>query len=78
MTPPALAATVTGLVLLLNVTPGWGQPACASPAFNTTVSDVLRNTAGAAARSPLRPTVPCFQAPTMIDSDYHNGVLDTD
>jgi hypothetical protein len=37
---------VTSLVLLLNITPSWGQPVCASPGCNPTVSDAHANTAG--------------------------------
>ena len=39
-------AMATGLVLLLTITPSWGQPVCASPGCNPTVSDANRNTAG--------------------------------
>jgi hypothetical protein len=41
-----LVAVVTGLVLILNITPSWGQPVCASPGCNPTESDTHRNTAG--------------------------------
>ena len=41
-----LVAVVAGLVLLLNVTPSWGQPVCAAPGCNPTTSDANRNTAG--------------------------------
>jgi len=42
-----LVAMVTGLVLLLNVTPSWGQtPVCVAPGCNPTVSDANQNTAG--------------------------------
>jgi len=41
-----LVAVVAGLVLLLNSTPSWGQPVCASPGCNSTVSDDNLNTAG--------------------------------
>src|SRR4029450_2635245 len=41
-----LVAVVTGLVLILNVTPSWGQPVCASPGCNPTESDRHRNTVG--------------------------------
>src|SRR5262249_39830117 len=38
---------VAGLVLLLNVTPSWGQtPTCHSPGCNPTVSDGSLNTSG--------------------------------
>src|SRR5262245_28137441 len=37
---------VTGFVLLLTITPSWGQPVCASPGCNPTQSDTNRNTAG--------------------------------
>jgi endosialidase-like protein len=41
-----LVVVVAGLVLLLNVTPSWGQPVCHSPGCNPTVSDANDNTAG--------------------------------
>jgi hypothetical protein len=42
-----LVAVVAGLVLLIHVTPSWGQTAtCSSPACNPTVSDANANTAG--------------------------------
>jgi hypothetical protein len=41
-----LVAMVTGLVLILNVTPSLGQPVCVSPGCNPTVSDANENTAG--------------------------------
>ena len=41
-----LVALGAGLVLMLHVTPSWGQPVCASPGCNPTVSDVNSNTAG--------------------------------
>jgi Chaperone of endosialidase len=41
------AAMLTGLVLLLNITPSWGQtPVCDSPGCNPTESDANDNTAG--------------------------------
>jgi hypothetical protein len=40
------AAMLTGLVLLLNITPSWGQPTCHSPGCNPTASDANDNTAG--------------------------------
>jgi hypothetical protein len=39
-------AMVTGLVLLLTITPSWGQPVCSAPGCNPTVSDGNFNTAG--------------------------------
>src|SRR5262245_25675709 len=48
MTPFArLVPVVTGLVMLLNITPSWGQtPVCVAPGCNPTVSDAYSNTAG--------------------------------
>ena len=43
---PSLTPVVVALVLMLNVTPSWGQPVCASPGCNPTVSDANANTAG--------------------------------
>jgi hypothetical protein len=40
------AAMLTGLVLLLTITPSWGQPVCVAPGCNPTVSDANFNTAG--------------------------------
>src|SRR5262245_46040520 len=39
-------AVLTGLVLLLTITPSWGQPVCTAPGCNPTQSDTNRNTAG--------------------------------
>src|SRR5262245_56428687 len=39
-------ALTLGLVILLNITPSWGQPVCVSPGCNPTVSDANSNTAG--------------------------------
>src|SRR5262245_62636852 len=41
-----LVAILAGVVVLLNLTPSWGQPACAAPGCNATKSDVNQNTAG--------------------------------
>jgi hypothetical protein len=41
-----LVALIAGLALLLNSTPSWSQPVCASPGCNPTVSDTNGNTAG--------------------------------
>ena len=41
-----LVAVVAGLVLMLHVTPSWGQPVCQFPGCNPTVSDANDNTAG--------------------------------
>ena len=41
-----LVAVLAGLVLLLNVTPSWGQPVCVAPGCNPTVSDDHLNTDG--------------------------------
>ena len=41
-----LLPVVAGLVLLTHVTPGWGQPTCASPGCNPTATDMNGNTAG--------------------------------
>jgi hypothetical protein len=41
-----LVAVLAGLVLLLNVTPSWGQPVCVAPGCNPAVSDDHLNTAG--------------------------------
>jgi endosialidase-like protein len=41
-----LVTVVAGLVLLLNVTPSWGQPTCVAPGCNPTTSDGSGNTAG--------------------------------
>src|SRR5262245_35767179 len=47
MTPFArFAPVLAGLVMLLTITPSWGQPVCASPGCNPTVSDTHSNTAG--------------------------------
>jgi hypothetical protein len=41
------AAMLTGLVLLLTITPSWGaSPVCVAPGCNPTVSDANSNTAG--------------------------------
>ena len=37
---------LAGLVLLLTITPSWGQPVCVAPGCNPTVSDANNNTAG--------------------------------
>ena len=39
-------AMTTGLLLLLTITPSWGQPVCAAPGCNPTTSDGNFNTAG--------------------------------
>ncbi len=41
-----LVAVVAGLVLMLPITPSWGQPVCASPGCNPTLSDENFNTEG--------------------------------
>jgi hypothetical protein len=41
-----LVAVVAGLVLMLTITPSWGQPVCVSPGCNPTTSDTNFNTAG--------------------------------
>ena len=41
-----LAMVVAALVLLLTITPSWGQPTCAAPGCNPTVTDGNENTAG--------------------------------
>ena len=41
-----LVALTLGLVLMLPITPSWGQPVCASPGCNPTTSDANSNTAG--------------------------------
>ena len=41
-----IVAAVAGLILLLHVAPGWGQPVCVDPGCNPTVSDSNSNTAG--------------------------------
>jgi hypothetical protein len=40
-----LATMVTGLALLLNITPSWGQAVCVAPGCNATVSGISGNTA---------------------------------
>src|SRR5262245_49030090 len=37
---------VAGLVLLMSITPSWGQPVCVAPGCNPTTSDANENTAG--------------------------------
>ncbi len=44
-----LIPLVAGLVLLMHVTPSWGQLVCASPGCNPTLSDLNHNTAGGTA-----------------------------
>jgi hypothetical protein len=39
-------AMVAGIVLLLTITPSWGQPVCAAPGCNPTGTDANGNTAG--------------------------------
>ena len=41
-----LVSVVAGFVLMLNVTPSWGQPVCVAPGCNPTVSGSGSNTAG--------------------------------
>jgi len=41
-----LVAVVAALVLLLNITPSWGQPVCVAPGCNPTTSGTGGNTAG--------------------------------
>jgi hypothetical protein len=41
-----LVSLVAGLVLLLTITPSWGQPVCVAPGCNPTASDANKNTAG--------------------------------
>src|SRR5215467_2109053 len=43
---PFAHLVVAGLVLLLTITPSWGQPVCASPGCNPTVSGPNNNTGG--------------------------------
>jgi len=40
------APVVAGLVMLMNISPSWGQPVCAAPGCNPTMSDSNENTAG--------------------------------
>src|SRR5262249_42951049 len=40
------APAVAGLVLLMNITPSWGQPVCVAPGCTPTASDAKKNTAG--------------------------------
>jgi hypothetical protein len=37
---------LTESVLLLSITPSWGQPVCVAPGCNPTTSDAINNTAG--------------------------------
>src|SRR5262245_1348465 len=37
---------VATFIMLLNITPSWGQPVCAAPGCNSTASDANNNTAG--------------------------------
>jgi len=37
---------VAGLVMLMNISPSWGQPVCATPGCNPTTSDTFGNSAG--------------------------------
>ena len=47
MNPRArFTAMLTGLVLLLHITPSGSQPVCAAPGCNPTVSGFAGNTAG--------------------------------
>jgi len=48
-----LVVLFAGLVLMLNVTPSWGQPTCHLPGCNPTVSDANGNTAGGQAHSQM-------------------------
>src|SRR5262249_50644580 len=41
-----LVSVVASLVLLLTITPSWGQPVCVAPGCNPTMSDPKGNTAG--------------------------------
>src|SRR5262245_55785775 len=41
-----LVPVVASLVLLMNITPSWGQPVCVAPGCNPTTSDGLGSTAG--------------------------------
>jgi len=34
------------LIMLLSITPGWGQPVCVAPGCNPTTTDANGNTAG--------------------------------
>jgi hypothetical protein len=58
MTPFArLVPVVTGLVMLLNITPSWGQtPVCVAPGCNPTVSDENGNTASGSGALVNNPT----------------------
>jgi len=42
----SLTAVIAAFVLIVTITPSWGQPVCASPGCNPTVSDGHNNTAG--------------------------------
>src|SRR5215472_3914060 len=44
-----LVLVVAGLVMLLSITPSWGQPVCVAPGCNPTTSDANSNTAGGSA-----------------------------
>ena len=48
-----LVLVVASLVLMLQSTPSWGQPVCALPGCNPTVSDANGNSAGGTGALPL-------------------------
>src|SRR5262245_11308654 len=46
MSRSALTTVIAAFVLIVNLTPSWGQPVCVAPGCNPTTSDVNNNTAG--------------------------------